>query len=462
MIRRASLFAAAIILFASPQRATGASPAAPLVVVGVDGMTFEVIDALIAQGRLPTVKKLMQNGARAELISEKPMRSPALWTTIATGQPRRVHRIYDFVTGSGYWPRKERSKDQHLVTSDMRESPALWSMLTESARQSLIVGWLNTWPAEKIDGVMVAPYVALGERRQTSIKGKIYDDVRRQTYPADAFERVRAQLITADTTSPEEIARLVDEAAIPAELFKAVPKLRRYLYTVRWSIASTLSNTAIAEAELNRGDYDLVMTYFDGADTLAHRFWLMRQPPEEIRERLTLHGFDPKHAEALKEHLSGVIDGYYDLVDRMLARLLKAAGPDATLMVVSDHGWGALPKGQKAPHAHVPFDGEHRMEGVFIAQGPHIDHGVFAPLTHYDIVPTVLYLLGEKVPGRLPGKVATEIVDDRFIADHPPLVMAAKRPPKKEPKTPAAPKNEETPAFGEKELERLRSLGYVQ
>ena len=89
-----------------------ARPAASerLVIIGVDGMTFNVIDPLIAEGKLPTFAKLMREGSRLNLISEKPMRSPALWTTVATGHNRSVHRIFDFVTGSWFWPKKERKQ----------------------------------------------------------------------------------------------------------------------------------------------------------------------------------------------------------------------------------------------------------------------------------------------------------------------------------------------------------------
>ena len=85
-----------------------------LVIIGIDGLTFEVVDPLVAQGKLPTFQKLMDSGSRAILMSEKPMRSPALWTTIATGQPRATHRIFDFVTGSWYWPKAERHKSSAL------------------------------------------------------------------------------------------------------------------------------------------------------------------------------------------------------------------------------------------------------------------------------------------------------------------------------------------------------------
>ncbi len=358
-----------------------------LVIVGVDGITFDVIDPLIKEGKLPAFAKLIDGGSRAILTSEKPMRSPALWTTIATGQPRQVHRIFDFVTGSWYWPKTERSKNQRLVTSDMRESPAIWNMASEAGQKSLVVGWLNTWPAEEIEGVMVAPYVALGKKKQTSIKGKIYQGAKNQTWP-DALRNEIAPLIrSAESITPSEIAQIVEAPPKSSGLYRKVPKLERYLYTVRWSIASALTNTALVEKQLHDNpESNLVMTYFDGTDTLAHRFWLMRQTLPEIRTRLKNQGFDPKIAPLLKKHFAGVVDAYYVFVDQMLARIVHAAGPNANVMVISDHGWGDLER-NKVIHASVPFDGRHTLEGALIAKGPAFGHGQLSPKRFPEALP---------------------------------------------------------------------------
>ena len=180
-----------------------------LVIIGIDGLTFDVIEPLIEQGKLPTFQKLIKTGSRATLMSEKPMRSPALWTTIATGQPRAKHRIFDFVTGSWYWTKAERHKKQRLVTSDMRESPALWNMASDANKKSVVVGWLNTWPAEQIKGSMIAPYVALGQKKQTSIKGKIYLGAKNQTWPTALSREIAPLIRSAESITPEEIAQIV-------------------------------------------------------------------------------------------------------------------------------------------------------------------------------------------------------------------------------------------------------------
>jgi predicted AlkP superfamily phosphohydrolase/phosphomutase len=437
---------------------SGEAYAGPVVVIGADGLSFDVLAPLIKAGRTPELGRLFHKGARATLISEHPMRSPALWTTLATGHSRQVHRIYDFVTGSHYWPKQERGGKPKLVTSSMRKVPALWQWASWAGKKSLVVGWLNTWPAEQIKGIMVAPYVALGQKRQTSIKGRIYEDVERQTHPTHLLDTIRPLIVKTDEV-PQQWERLLLPALAENDpIFDAIPRLRRYLYTALWSLAAGLTNTAIIEEKLKNDRFDLVMTYFDGTDTLAHRFWLMREPVTLIAKRLEQHGIDPAWAPTLKAYFGRVLDGMYVAVDRWIGRIRKAAGSDATLLIVSDHGWGSLPPGDKAPFAHVPFDGEHRLEGTFLAQGPLIKKGKHPHLTLYDIAPTVLMLLGLEAHPPLPRPPARHLLKRTHSVsvrqpDKTSLALPSKDPnPNKATNIP----------FEDTELERLKSLGYVQ
>ena len=79
-------------------RATARSPYKVLV-VGIDGASFRVMDPLLRDGRLPNLARLIERGTRTALRSENPMASPVLWTTIATGQSRQDHGIEGFDTG---------------------------------------------------------------------------------------------------------------------------------------------------------------------------------------------------------------------------------------------------------------------------------------------------------------------------------------------------------------------------
>jgi predicted AlkP superfamily phosphohydrolase/phosphomutase len=74
----------------------------------LDGATFEIIDELRAEGRLPTFEKLIRSGASGTMVSMPARRlmnanprrghwSPILWATVATGVVPEKHGIQDFL-----------------------------------------------------------------------------------------------------------------------------------------------------------------------------------------------------------------------------------------------------------------------------------------------------------------------------------------------------------------------------
>ncbi|MEO1172025.1 MAG: alkaline phosphatase family protein [Myxococcota bacterium] len=425
----------------------------PVVVLGLDAATFDIIDPMVERGELPHLAELMAGGTRAVLESEKPIRSPALWTTLATGQPRNVHGIYDFVTGSSYWPKEKRSETSRLVTSDMRRSKALWQYASDAGQEVLVVGWLNSWPAEKVNGVMVAPFVALGQYKQTSIKGKIYKDARDQTYPRELFRSLEPVVVSPEQITAAQVREIVEPPPPGSKLFTDIPKLERYLYTVRWSLASALTNFAIIEDQLK--EHDLVMTFFDGSDTLAHRFWLFREPIGNVERRLVRHGMPKSRALELKARFGTAVENYYRFIDRRLGRLRQRLPKDATIVLISDHGFGTYDN-ERAIHSSTPFDGMHTLDGVLIANGPGIKQGArIERLDHYDVVPTLLYRLGLPVPSELPGEVATELFTRGFNESRTHVVSRGTTQRQLD-------KQKTDVPFEDAEIERLRSLGYVK
>ena len=84
-----------------------------VVVLGLDGLEPTAIDLLMSEGKMPNFARLRQEGAYGRLISSKPLLSPIIWTTIATGKLPDQHKIGHFVTVN------EKTGEQLPVTSQI-------------------------------------------------------------------------------------------------------------------------------------------------------------------------------------------------------------------------------------------------------------------------------------------------------------------------------------------------------
>ena len=73
-----------------------ATASRPVIWLGLDGLDWELLDRLAAEGKMPNWKRISSEGYAARLRSFAPLISPILWTTAATGVAPDVHRVLDF------------------------------------------------------------------------------------------------------------------------------------------------------------------------------------------------------------------------------------------------------------------------------------------------------------------------------------------------------------------------------
>ena len=64
--------------------------------LGLDGATYDVLDPLMAAGRMPCLEQLVARGVRATLRSTVPALTPPAWTSLVTGRSPGAHGIVDF------------------------------------------------------------------------------------------------------------------------------------------------------------------------------------------------------------------------------------------------------------------------------------------------------------------------------------------------------------------------------
>ena len=67
-----------------------------VLLIGLDGATFDILDPLMQQGAMPVLRGLIGSGVRATLRSTVPALTPPAWTSLVTGRGPGSHGIFDF------------------------------------------------------------------------------------------------------------------------------------------------------------------------------------------------------------------------------------------------------------------------------------------------------------------------------------------------------------------------------
>ena len=108
------------------------APRGKVLLIGLDGAEWDIIDPLVEAGEMPNFARLMENGVYGKLRSLEPAaKSPAIWTTIATGKSPDAHGITTFVDEENGQP----------LTRNIRRVRALWNIgRPAEAREAWSVG----------------------------------------------------------------------------------------------------------------------------------------------------------------------------------------------------------------------------------------------------------------------------------------------------------------------------------
>lgn len=402
---------------------------APLVVLALDGLDAELIDPMMARGELPTLSRLAGT-ARGTLEPLKPLISPLLWTSIATGLRPEKHGILDFFEKSG-------ADTVTPVTSASRRVPALWNLFSAAGRTTAVLGWWATFPAEPVRGVVVS------DRASAQLFGQAADSLRR---PGTIFPPSRAgeleRFVVEDRDIPDaELARYLHlEPAVIAERRAAGRSGDPVVQLVRL-LASTRTYLGIAGHLLTADRPDALLLYVEGTDTIGHLF-APYHPPRSA--------WIP--AAEFAAYRDAVSTFYRDL-DGWLGELLALA-PGATVVVMTDHGfaWGADRPREGSDTRLATAAWWHRDRAEFWVSGPGARPGGRGEGTLLDIAPTLLRLLGLPVGDEMPGQAL------EWAIDRPPVPSVAWA--RRLPRAPAArveTSREESEAF----LANLTALGYL-
>ncbi len=264
-----------------------------VLVIGLDGATFDLLKPWMAEGHMPFLKSLIDGGAHGDLESTMPPLTAAAWVSFATGVNPGKHGLFDFV-----FPRNG-SYDVLVANPKLRDAEPVWSVASRHGKRVGIVSVPMTYPPEPVNGFMLSCFMTPGPASEYSYPRELKHDLIRDGFH---FE-----------TSLSEKHRSGDIAKFLAEVAQ-----------------STQNRVDTVLHLMTTQPWDLFSFVFQSTDLLQHELWRLVDPTH------------PRHSEAETAQYLPQWKQFYDQLDAHLARMVEAAGPDATVILMSDHGFGRV------------------------------------------------------------------------------------------------------------------------
>ncbi|MBW2085893.1 MAG: alkaline phosphatase family protein, partial [Deltaproteobacteria bacterium] len=124
-------------------------------VIGLDCALPHLIEKHIAEGHLPTFKKLISEGLIADnCLVPYPTVTPPNWATIATGAWAGTHCITDFhshIPGTDL----ENINVVEAFNSERCHAEFIWDVLDSAGKKCVVLNYPGSWPSKMKNGVMV-------------------------------------------------------------------------------------------------------------------------------------------------------------------------------------------------------------------------------------------------------------------------------------------------------------------
>lgn len=353
-----------------------------VLLIGWDGADWEHIHPLLDEGLLPNLELLLERGVMGNLATLQPVLSPMLWNSIATGKLADKHGVHGFMEPD------PDSGGARPFSSLSRKCKAIWNILNQEGYRSNVVGWWASHPAEPINGAIVTNMFNQVQREPLRVPpGTIH--------PAEREEELGDLRVEPGELTSEDILPFIPKAAEIDQ--DKDPRLRAFVKV----LSDCASTQAVVTRMMEDGEWDFTAVYFDTIDHFCHGFAEFHPPRQE------------HIPEESFEIYKDVLRTAYRFHDIMLARQLELAGPDALVLLCSDHGFHSRHlRPRVTPREPAGPAVWHRDMGIFVLSGPGIrkDERIYGA-NIIDVTPTLLAAMGLPVGDDMDGRVLIDVFE---------------------------------------------------
>jgi predicted AlkP superfamily phosphohydrolase/phosphomutase len=263
---------------------------APVVVIGLDGADWDLLVPWMEAGELPNLKAFLSGAVLGDLTTVQPILSPVCWTSAFTGVNPGKHGIYDF--------QKEDPDGGELLieTATNRRALPIWMLLSDAGFRVAILNVPMTYPPDPVRGVMASGF----------------------PYPSG----------DVNITYPPELQAALGKYPLDFLGLTLFKRTQEQLY--EGFLAGQEARGRVFLDWIRSKKYDFLWVVFTTPDQVQHFFWKDMDPNH------------PRHTAESAAKFGGAILEVWRRQDRILGDVLGALPKDATVMILSDHGFDAI------------------------------------------------------------------------------------------------------------------------
>lgn len=253
------------------------------IIIGLDGVPYQVIHKFINNGTMPFLKQFVNQGHFLSMNSALPPISSVAWTSFFTGVNPAQHGIFGFYEVGGY-PLEMKFN----LYNEVKAKP-IWEKLSVKGLKTLALNIPNTYPAPQIYGVLISGFVAI--------------DFEKSVYPPTLVSYLKNKKYLLD----------VDYSNAAEQKDKFIEKLFDSVNT-RLEVFLTL---------LEKEQWGLAIIVFTETDRLHHFF------------------MDVFYDETSKYYKKFV--EFYKLIDQCIEKIYNLCEDKVeSITIISDHGFEKL------------------------------------------------------------------------------------------------------------------------
>jgi predicted AlkP superfamily phosphohydrolase/phosphomutase len=273
------------------------------VLIGWDGATFSVLDALMKDGTMPFLCYFAGEGVKGVLWSTPHPLTPPAWTSLMTGVSPGHHGIFDFVKADV----REDRYTYVLGTSGDVSAETVWSVAGRNGCRVTCLNFPSMFPPPNLPGFVIPGFVP-------------WRFLPRAVHPTSLYQRIR-------NLPGFEGRTLALDWDLERKALQGLPE-DQYESWIEFHTLREQHWFDILQMLMREEPCELTAVLFDGVDKLQHLCYHLLDPAQNDRFR-----------SAWAHRTRELCRRYFRQLDRFLERIVQLAGSDARVFIASDHGF---------------------------------------------------------------------------------------------------------------------------